>query len=1426
MINTCINKATKFYEAIENLFNTDEIAQITIKLNQEAFINWYGEGKIDSFGQPKLIDDLYLENDKGKRITLNDLLNDKFYEERKNYIKDLGYLDKIKTFLEEEKIALLKRINKYKGTDYAKDKEIILNDLDKLDKNDFTSALLRHTEEILKNVESFKLRFYNYDKVNTAKLTKEQLEQREEKFANFILQAKTLLDTFVKVKELENSDNADENLKKVISSLKEIESKVTELEKRIKVEVDRLFRNSFEVLINNPEIKGGVVDFLAAQSDESKVQLLLDSLGDSHNSFLASIYKFSKKNDYEKDEEVKQKIKDWEAFTKSFNGGFQNFIDKVTNKETGRFIQEYKQEFEDTLFNYVEKLNTLKKAGKEKTSEYDKLLNEYFNFKKDNLEQPFVKEYYEALNLLTPKAREVKEELDIVKNKILNKKRKDLTSEDYEVLKEIQEKYNRIKSKNNSDGTLKTGDDLEIANSLFTYSNKLSKFYETKSILQEDYNKALKEAESKGIDTVNEFLKNNTTEQYTQQFWDWFKDATSKVPKSQELQDVDAEIKQLLLQYKNEKGEVKVQDLPVNILQNYNILENKKKEIKSNINKLVSLKTRRALAKEFKKYVVFEPTSEYLKVYDTKRKQLEDNKITKEEYDEWFNANHETNLYTQEIQPINIWLVMKPRDKRFIQNLPNNLWKTSDIKQEFLNPNHNINQGTGYSNPIESWKNSEYDNLSTKEKEDLKTIQDLLLYLVGHSNNTIIHKGYLPAIPKDIKSYVKAVKSKNTKDDKDYVIKNIEENDEIVKFIPFKYVQLLSKEVLPEITSDMDEQQIKEIEEERKRIREENKKFHGETINYNLEETMKAFIKTSLTNKYKNKIENTILIAREQLKNQKIKTRTDNNKKIIDKTKTLLTEGIGVEHEVSAIGSNIQEHFEEWLDGNFYDDFEKDEGTLTKVLKPLESATSFINLGFNPFSAINNKLVGNIQARIESFGGIMYDYADYRFARRQYSTNLTGIISNHKTKNSTNFLDAYLKEFDVLVSQDELSNSKEGALKTVLQKLEMVKNAAFFMQHIGEHQIQNSTLIAMSKSHRIIDGKILNFSEFSEDKKVKIQYNKKLTKEEQDLQYENIKNNEKLQKELKEKFEKYPTVLSSYELIDGYAKIKKDTKINKNEIFNFKERIIGINQGLHGIYNKEDAALIQRYALGRLAMQFRKWMRKGWNRRFGSKFGQTQYNEKIRSYEEGLYITTFKYLSNPFVTNWKEYKKSKQQDATSAFSAIAEGFKDILFSNKLRWNSLTDMERANIKKTGAEFGFLIGAIAIAFLAVKLKGEDDDEDENKFLTFTISQSNRLIGELGVFNFGIFSEGGRLITSPVASLGTLNKISKLGSSLVLYPIRDEEERKFKSGIYHGEDKALTYLLNATPGIKVLQTYKYMQETNQRYNFFSSSAVANSK
>ena len=324
--------------------------------------------------------------------------------------------------------------------------------------------------------------------------------------------------------------------------------------------------------------------------------------------------------------------------------------------------------------------------------------------------------------------------------------------------------------------------------------------------------------------------------------------------------------------------------------------------------------------------------------------------------------------------------------------------------------------------------------------------------------------------------------------------------------------------------------------------------------------------------------------------------------------------------------------------------------------------------------------------------------------------------------------------FDILQSQDELAERAGGVQKSKLHKFKFFTDAAYAMQHIGEHSMQNVTLLAMLRRYRVdpSNGKIYRNAE-AYARKNGLEYNTTEQKA-----------------SINEKFNSLDSMKEAYELVNGYAKLKEGITITKKEFSEFRQEVIGVNQYIHGIYNKEDAGAMQQYALGRLAIQFRKWARPGWNKRWGTRFGSSFWNERRNMLDEGMYVTTAKF-------SWQ----------------LLKDYRNFFTQSKLHWEALDETQKANVKRSMFELLILTGVI-IAVNALKAWEDDEPElGDEKFFNLLMYQTDRLMTELATYSpmYGWFNEASKMMQSPTASWNMMEDVYKLTYNAMLYPFRDE-------------------------------------------------------
>ncbi|QDP46413.1 MAG: hypothetical protein GOVbin1709_75 [Prokaryotic dsDNA virus sp.] len=706
----------------------------------------------------------------------------------------------------------------------------------------------------------------------------------------------------------------------------------------------------------------------------------------------------------------------------------------------------------------------------------------------------------------------------------------------------------------------------------------------------------------------------------------------------------------------------------------------------------------------------------------------------------------------------------------------------------------------------EKFRNPKFDILMSDpvKKRFYEYYQRLINELTAHSNNDFLRRGFLPAVPLDQRNYIQALRDnvgwrtlqeeqeEFQEDEAKEVL--VDETGKVINFIPFYYMTKLDQLDLKDINNEsLTNEEIEERIKENKKIREENKRRHAERLDFNLEKTMPRFIDTALNHRAKTAMEEEVLFAREILTHTQIRKKTGSilgrGKRVIDKTfKQDMNEDRDATDDASE--SNILKHFDDWIQMVFYEKFEEDEGAWTKASRVLQNWASLRGIGWNVFSGINNKMYGFMQTHIEAAGSQFFGYSEYRKASSDYYANIheylmEGITSSVKGEESNVFSSnskagGLMVMFDILQSQDELAEQAGGPERSKLHKFKFFTDSAYAMQHIGEHSMQNITMLAMLRRYKVdpSNGKIYRNSE-AYARKNGLSYN--TPEEKADIQ---------------KKFKELESVYDVYELVDGYTQLKKGRFISDKEWSEFRQEIIGVNQYMHGIYNKEDAGAMQKYGLARLAIQFRKWARPGWNRRWGSKFGQSYWNERRNMLDEGMYVTTAKFT-------WQ----------------LLKDYRNFFSNSKLNWDSLDETQKANVKRSAMELLLLISVILFTQMLKGMEEEDDDLKESKAFNILMYQSDRLWTEIATYSpvYGWFNEASKLMQSPTASWNMVEDVYKLAYNTFAYPFRTEKERIFKSGVNYGDDKINTYLRKSVPLYNQVGRWNRLEKHNKFYKLF---------
>lgn len=481
-----------------------------------------------------------------------------------------------------------------------------------------------------------------------------------------------------------------------------------------------------------------------------------------------------------------------------------------------------------------------------------------------------------------------------------------------------------------------------------------------------------------------------------------------------------------------------------------------------------------------------------------------------------------------------------------------------------------------------------------------------------------------------------------------------------------------------------------------------------------------------------NKIIDVLEVGRDILRDNLEITKTRGGKPLIERFTSV---GRKVESIVTKDKDDrrILQRLNDFFEMQVYGRYMADEGTFGstnidkgKVANFVNRITSLNMLGLNTLSGISNVATGKVMMRIESFAGEFYNEKNTLNADRIYGKELPAYLAEIGNRVKTSKIALWDELFNVMQEYEQDVREVNFDRRTWFSRM-FGSSALFVMNNAGEHWMQNRTSLALADAYKMKapDGRIVNLWEAME------------------VVYTDP-NNKKLGAKL--------------QLKQGYTK-EDGSAFTNDDIIAFSRKSAAINQRMHGIYNKADRSAVQRLAVGRMAMMFRKWIKPSLNRRFKS----ATYNYDMQAWTEGYYNTTGRFL-------WQ----------------LAKELKEGQFALAANWENLTPTEKANIKRALTEVGHFL--ILTAFLGLVEWGDKDRPWAEKMLEY---QARRLYTELGAMIPGpqMSKEAFTLLKSPAAGIKTAEGLLDLIGLLnpYNYEVFGGENAILQSGRYKGQSRA---------------------------------------
>ena len=777
------------------------------------------------------------------------------------------------------------------------------------------------------------------------------------------------------------------------------------------------------------------------------------------------------------------------------------------------------------------------------------------------------------------------------------------------------------------------------------------------------------------------------------------------------------------------------------------------------------------------------------------------------EFKKWYNDNHVYNVFDDKYNPTGIWTTLHPNhENHILTEQPTSKWgewvvkgakdrngNVLDDKVNYTNPNYR-EDSNGKSVPSDKWKNQEYIRKGLANDKWYQEFTKELGSLSELSKSSIIKHSRIPAV--ELKEHQSPLKKLGITWDKFNTLRKeaanklftpeaqqelrkigVDANGQLLQSIPFRHISNLNAEEYEQPTGKETYEELQEFFKRQNEIYERNKEAHINSMDFDIKNVMNEFIKTAMNFNAKKEIESTMLLAREVMKDMDV-TRKFGKSGIQYIDKSWADLGLDEKKPITMKGleSKVFQHYNSWLTRVFYEQHANDEGMLKDAISQIMNFTSLKNIGFNPFTGINRMLLGNINMMMETKAGIYWNTEDSRLGDRYYRKQMLSYLTDRNNVKANSIQDGLIKYFDIVKSHNELNHEAGGDLMTKIWKAKWFKDSAFAIMQMDEHYIQNSVLFRMMHANKLIDGKLYSWYDYKNQV--------------------GAAHPELSEAQLKDNFKNAIRMVDMYELKDGYTSLKKGVQLDKYAEEEFKRKVLAVNQYMHGIYNVEDKGEVNKYALARMAMQFKNHWKTGWDKHWGSRFGEGFYNEHRNAYEEGLYITTGKFVLGLLSDSKHMLNKAKEQ-----------------------WASMDDVQRANIKRFGVEMGFFISCLGLGLVthAIRKNLKDDDKWKKRFLGLILVQTDRLRQETSMYTpTGLHEELKGIQKSPGASVQSISNMMDLLYELPMTFFRDENKTKktvfgniaprvHHGGVYDGEGRLTVKALQNFTLLRQLQAMK---------------------
>lgn len=522
------------------------------------------------------------------------------------------------------------------------------------------------------------------------------------------------------------------------------------------------------------------------------------------------------------------------------------------------------------------------------------------------------------------------------------------------------------------------------------------------------------------------------------------------------------------------------------------------------------------------------------------------------------------------------------------------------------------------------------------------------------------------------------------------------------------------------------------------------------------------------------KISSVMRLLKDHVKEQYQVTKRRGAKKVIDSFSAI---GRNYEREAVAVGmdTKVARHLDEYIDRIIFNETKaiignidiSDEKSLSgdALFNAFMRMTSVSRMGFNLLSGITNATQGETQILSEAMTNRFFNIKDFGWMKKEYHKLLLPYIGDFNSSDRHDKMYMLINTFNS--SEDFFRDMMDKDFNKSPFKRVLGRGNVYFLNTMGEHYLHTGGMLMVlhhEKVRRLSDKKEMTLYEALKPVNDGKGWHLEL---DGDIEF----------------IDKDRAFLQNTDLAKKNGVIKKS---DSNLLFkNLAIYINRINANMHGGYSEAEKGNINRYALGRLVLQFRQWMFGMYNKNFTRGYFQASTN----TYVEGAYITA-----------WRQLRKF--------FTGTLYDLKNMSLKEALEKNRLSDAERKNAMIAYANTAIYLMLFMLGRLAMGWK--DKDDRSARLLAYQIKRLELETGALCPVNpYAFFNNILTLVQSPAAGMSTLKELLPLFD---LFSATDE----ISSGRYTGWSRAGRALYRITPIYNIGKVVD-MKDYNYMFNIF---------